>query len=87
LVGNNSSLIATGGGFDFTDVMKSTVKCIKYVLSHVIDYQHVSIGFAIIIGVTLPEYNEYNNLPYRILGTTQCYNKCIKHSVVPLTPF
>jgi hypothetical protein len=46
---------------------------------HVINYQHVSIAFAIIIGVALQEYKEYNNLPHGISGTTQCYNKCLKH--------
>jgi hypothetical protein len=33
---------------------------------------NVSIAFAIIIGVALQKYKEYKNLPYRILGTTQC---------------
>ena len=46
---------------------------------HVINYQHVSVTFAIITGVTLQEYKEYDNLPHRISGTTQCYNKCLKH--------
>jgi len=32
--------------------------CIKYVSSHVINYQHVSIVFATIIGVDLQEYKE-----------------------------
>jgi len=31
-------------------------------------------AFAVIIGIALQEYKEYKNLPYRILGTTQCYN-------------
>jgi len=35
---------------------------------HVINYQHVSIAFAIIIGVALQEYKEYNNLPHGISG-------------------
>jgi hypothetical protein len=52
--------------------------CIKYVSSHFINYQHVSITFAIIIEVALQEYKEYNNLPYRMLETTQSYNKCLK---------
>jgi len=47
----------------------------KHVSSHVINYQHVSIASAIIIEVAL---QEYNNLPYEILGTTQCYNKYLK---------
>ena len=50
----------------------------KYVSSHVINYQHVSIPSAIIIEVALQEYKEYNNLPYEIIGTNQCYNKCLK---------
>jgi len=47
---------------------------------HVINYQHVSIPFAI-IGVDLQEYKEYNNLRHGISGTTKSYNKCIKHWV------
>jgi hypothetical protein len=31
---------------------------------HVINYQNVSITFAIIIEVALQEYEEYNNLPH-----------------------
>jgi ABC-type phosphate transport system permease subunit len=38
-----------------------------------------NIPFAIIIGVALQEYKEYNNLPHGISGTTQCLNKCLKH--------
>jgi hypothetical protein len=30
----------------------------------VINYEHVSVTFAIIIGVALQEYKEYNNLPH-----------------------
>jgi len=48
-------------------------------LHHVINYQHVSIAFAIIIAVVLQEYKEYNNLQHGISGTTHCYNKCLKH--------
>ena len=33
--------------------------CIKYYSSHVINYQHASIAFAIIIEVALQEYEEY----------------------------
>jgi len=47
----------------------------KYVSSHIINYQHVSIAFAIIIAVAL---QEYKNLSYEISGSTQCYNKCLK---------
>ena len=46
---------------------------------HVINYQHVSVAFAIIIGVALQEYREYNNLPSGISETTQFYNKSLKH--------
>jgi hypothetical protein len=46
---------------------------------HAINYQHVSIPFAI-IGVDLQEYKEYNNLR----GTTKSYNKCIKDWVFQL---
>jgi len=53
---------------------------------HVINYQHVSMSFTIIIGLALQEYKEYNNLPRGISGTTQCYNKCLKR-VFPLTHF
>jgi hypothetical protein len=42
----------------------------KHVSSHVINYQHVSIAFVIIIEVALQEYKEYNNLPHEISGTT-----------------
>ena len=52
---------------------------IKYVSSHVINYQHVSVAFAIITGVALSQYEEYNNLPHWKLGTTKCYNKGLKH--------
>ena len=48
-------------------------------LHHVINYQHASITFAIINGVALQEYKEYNNLPHGISGTTHCYNKCLKY--------
>ena len=48
-------------------------------LHHVINYQHVSIACAIIIGVALQEYKECNNLPHGISGTTQYYNKRLKH--------
>jgi len=50
---------------------------------HVINYQHVSITFAINIGVALQEYKEYNNLPHWLSGSTQCYNKFPKHREVP----
>ena len=36
---------------------------------HVINYQHVSITFAIIMGVALQEYKDYNNLPHGISST------------------
>jgi hypothetical protein len=58
----------------------STNVYVQNMFHHVINYQHVSIAFAIIIiRVTLQEYKEYNNLPHGISGTTQCYNKCLKH--------
>jgi ABC-type phosphate transport system permease subunit len=40
---------------------------------------NVSIAFTIIIGVALQEYEEYNNLPHCISGTSQCYNKYLSH--------
>ena len=43
-----------------------------HLLRNVINY-HVSIALAIIIGVAVQEYKEYNNLPHGISGTTQCY--------------
>ena len=46
---------------------------------HVINYQYVCIAFVIIIRVALQEYEECNNLPHGISGTTQCYNKWLKH--------
>ena len=45
-------------------------------LHYVINYQQVSIAFPIIIGVALPKYKEYNNMPQVISGTTH-YNKCL----------
>ena len=48
--------------------------CIKCVLPHIINYQHVSVAFANIIGVALQEYEEYNNLPHLISGNNLCYN-------------
>jgi len=45
--------------------------CIKYVFSLIIYYQQVLIAFAIIIRVAVKEYQEYNNLPNCISGTTQ----------------
>ena len=56
-------------------------------LHHVINYQHVSIACAIIIGVALQEYKESNNLPHGVSGTTQYYNKCLKHRVFQHTQF
>ena len=54
--------------------------CMYEMFHHVINYQHVSIPFAI-IGADLQEYKEYNNLRHGISGTTKSYNKCIKHWV------
>jgi len=56
-------------------------------LHHVINYQHIPITFAIIIGVVLEEYKEYNNLPHGVSGTTQYYNKCLKHRLFQHTHF
>jgi hypothetical protein len=42
-------------------------------LSNIINYQNVSITFAI-ISVCLQEYYEYNKLPNCICGITQHYN-------------
>jgi len=54
---------------------------------HIINYHHVSITFAIIIGVALHEYKEHNNLPYCISGTTKCYNKTLSSSTYALLQF
>jgi len=56
-------------------------------LHYVINYQHVSTAFAINNGVPLQEYKEYNNLPLGMSGTTQLYNKCLKHWVFQPTHF
>ena len=49
---------------NFTCVIKSTNAYVKKNVSlHFINYQNVPIASAIIIGVTLQEYEEYNNLP------------------------
>ena len=51
--------------------------CIKYVLSHIINYQHISIAFSIITSVGLQEYQEHNKLSSCINRTTQPYNSCL----------
>ena len=57
--------------------------CINYVSSHIINYKLVSIAFAIMIGVALQEYEEYNNLPHWIWEPLNVIiNKCLKHRVV-----
>ena len=56
-------------------------------LHHVINYQHVSIAFAIINGVALQEYKACNNLPHGILGTTEYYNKYLKHRIFQPTHY
>ena len=40
------------------DARSKSHQCIKYVSSHVINYLHVSIAFAGIIGVDLQKYKE-----------------------------
>jgi hypothetical protein len=54
--------------------------CIKHVLSHIINYQQLSIAFAIIIRAELQECQEHNKLPNCIIETTQRYNSCLKLS-------
>jgi len=66
---------------NFTYVIKPTNVYVWNMFHDVINYQHVSTAFAIIIGVALQEYKEYNNLPSGISGTTQCYNISVKHWV------
>jgi hypothetical protein len=39
------------------------------------------------MGVPLQEYKEYNNLLLGMSGTTQLYNKCLKHWVFQPTHF
>ena len=64
-----NSSYGSGGRFvsatatDYFDLCYKIYKCtwIKYVSLHVINYQHISIAFAIIIRVALQEYEEYNN--------------------------
>ena len=51
---------------DYTYVIKSTNVYVQSMFHHVINYQHVSIAFMIIIGVTLQEYEENNNLTHGI---------------------
>jgi hypothetical protein len=63
---------------NYTYVINQQMDVYKYFSLHFINYQHVSIAFAIIIGIALQKYKEYNNLPYETSGTTQCYNKCLK---------
>jgi len=49
---------------NLTYVIKSTNAYVQNVSSHVLNYHHVSITFAIIIRVALQEYKEHNNLPH-----------------------
>ena len=51
--------------------MKSTNVYVQNMLHNVINYHHVSIALAIITGVALQEYKEYNNLSHGISETTQ----------------
>jgi len=62
---------------NYTYVIKSTNVYVLNMFHNVINY-HVSIALEI-IGVAEQEYKEYNNLQHGISGTTQCYNKCLKH--------
>jgi len=39
----------------------------KFVLSHILNYQTVSIAFAIIISVALQEWKEFNRMPYMLV--------------------
>lgn len=48
--------------------------CINYVLSHIINCQHVSFAFTINMSVALQEYSKCNKLPTCISGTTEHYN-------------
>jgi hypothetical protein len=48
--------------------------CIRYVFSHIINYQHVSITFVIIFRVSLQEQSEHNRLQNYISGTIQRFN-------------
>ena len=50
-------------------------RCIKYVLSHSINYQSVSIASDTIISVALHEYYEDNKLPNCVSGTTQRWDR------------
>jgi hypothetical protein len=61
-----SSGRSVGGTATYSYGLCNTInKCIfiKYVSSHIINYQHVSIAFAIFIEVDVQEFEEYNNLP------------------------
>jgi len=62
------------------NVRNKNNKCtwIEYVLSNIISYQDVSIGFVIIIRVALQEYSEYNKLPNCVSGTTQRYDRFLR---------
>jgi hypothetical protein len=52
----------------------SQCTCIKYVLSHGFNYQHVSLAF-MIIRIVLQKYHECSKLPNCISGTH--YNRCL----------
>jgi len=70
-----------------TFVIKPTNAHVKNMFHHVINYQHVSIVFAIIIRVAWQQYKQYNNLPHWTLGTAQLHNKYLKLWAVPLTHY
>ena len=64
---------------NFTYIIKSTNVYVQNKFHRVINYQHVSIIFAIIIRVALQEDKKLNKLQHGISGTTQYYNTCLKH--------
>ena len=67
----------------YLNLHNKTNKCtrIKYVLSHLINYQHLSITLVITIRLALQQYQEYNKLPNCISGTTYYYHTCLRLSI------
>jgi len=66
----------------YTHAIK-TNKCtrINYVLSHIINFQHVSIAFAITSTVAAQHYHIYNKLPNCVIGSIHRCNRCLILSI------
>jgi hypothetical protein len=54
--------------------------CMKYVLSHTVNYQRFAV---VIIRAAVQQHKQYNKLPNYVSGTTHRYSKCLKFSIWP----